>query len=206
MMQRFGLALALAMGLMIGLMMAMGDNAMAENLKKAVFAGGCFWCMQGEFQSLKGVKNTLVGYSGGTEANPTYEQVSSGTTGHREALEVVYDPAQVGYEKLLEVFWSNVDPLDATGQFCDQGPQYKSGIFVADSAERTAAEASKAALAKSLGEPVLTDILPAAQFWPAEEYHQNYHAKNPFKYKLYRTGCGRDGRLKELEKQRAKAS
>jgi peptide-methionine (S)-S-oxide reductase len=179
-----------------------GGNVMAETMKKAIFAGGCFWCMQSEFHNLKGVQSTLVGYAGGAEANPTYEQVSSGKTGHREALEITYNPAEVSYDKLLDVFWSNVDPLDATGQFCDQGPQYKSGVFVSNEAERTAAEASKAILAKQLGEPVFTDILPTAKFWPAEEYHQNYHAKNPFKYKLYRTGCGRDGRLQDLEKRR----
>lgn len=189
-------------GLALTVALLMGGTAMAETMKKAVFAGGCFWCMQSEFHSLKGVKDTVVGYTGGTEPNPTYEQVSSGKTGHREALEITYDPAVVGYPQLLEVFWRNVDPLDATGQFCDQGPQYKSGIFVADGAERSAADASKAALAKSLGEPVLTEILLSAKFWPAEEYHQNYHAKNPFKYKLYRTGCGRDGRLKDLERMR----
>ncbi len=175
---------------------------MAETTKKAIFAGGCFWCMQSEFTGLKGVSETWVGYAGGTEANPTYEHVSSGKTGHREAIEITYNPAQVPYTKLLEVFWSNVDPLDATGQFCDQGPQYKSGIFVNDATERAAAEASKAALSQQLGEDVLTDILPAATFWRAEAYHQNYSAKNPFKYKLYRTGCGRDGRLNELEKLR----
>lgn len=171
---------------------------MAES-KKAVFAGGCFWCMQSEFKDMQGVEGTLVGYAGGAEANPTYAQVGTGKTGHREALEVAYNPTQITYEKLLEVFWSNVDPLDATGQFCDQGPQYKSGIFVTDEAERKSAETSKVSLAKKLGKPVATDILPAAKFWPAEEYHQNYSETNPFKYRLYRTGCGRDGRLNEIK-------
>jgi peptide-methionine (S)-S-oxide reductase len=154
-----GLALLLAPLMAL----CMGGKIMAENLKQAVFAGGCFWCMQGEFHGLKGVQDTVVGYSGGTVANPTYSQVSSGTTGHREALQVVYNPAVVSYPQLLEVFWRNVDPLDATGQFCDQGPQYKSAIFVDDAAERTAAEASKAALAKQLGQPVETEILPAKE-------------------------------------------
>ncbi len=174
---------------------------MAES-KKVVFAGGCFWCMESEFKEVKGIQETLVGYAGGESENPTYEQVGTGTTGHRESLEVTYDPTVVSYEKLLEVFWSNVDPLDATGQFCDQGPQYKSGIFVADDAERKAAEASKVALAAKLGKPVATDILPAAKFWPAEAYHQNYSETNPFKYRLYRTGCGRDGRLNAIEKMK----
>lgn len=178
---------------------------MATELKQAVFAGGCFWCMQSEFSSLKGVSKTLVGYAGGAEPNPTYEQVGSGKTGHREALQVAYDPTVITYPQLLEVFWSNVDPLDVTGQFCDQGPQYKSGVFVTTPEETAAAEASKAALAKKLGQPVLTDIIPftgaKAVFWPAEEYHQNYSAKNPFKYKLYRSGCGRDGRLNDLKKK-----
>jgi len=195
-----GLALLLAPLMAL----CMGGKIMAETLKQAVFAGGCFWCMQGEFHGLKGVQDTVVGYSGGTVANPTYSQVSSGTTGHREALQVVYNPAVVSYPQLLEVFWRNVDPLDATGQFCDQGPQYKSAIFVDDEAERTAAEASKAALAKQLGQPVATEILPAHPFWPAEAYHQHYSAKNPFQYRVYRTGCGRDGRLRELEKMRTR--
>lgn len=190
--------------LMMGAVLAasvIGGQGMAES-KKAVFAGGCFWCMQSEFKDVKGVTGSLVGYAGGKEENPTYEQVGTGKTGHRESLEVTYDPAVVSYEKLLEVFWSNVDPLDAAGQFCDQGPQYKSGIFVADEAERKAAEASKVALQAKLGKPVVTDILPAAKFWPAENYHQNYSETNPFKYRVYRTGCGRDGRLNEIEKMK----
>lgn len=191
---------ALMMGVVLAIS-AIGGQAMAES-KKAVFAGGCFWCMESEFKEVKGIQDTLVGYAGGKSENPTYEQVGTGTTGHRESLEVTYDPTVVSYEKLLEVFWSNVDPLDATGQFCDQGPQYKSGIFVADDAERKAAEASKVALAAKLGKPVATDILPSAKFWPAEAYHQNYSETNPFKYRLYRTGCGRDGRLIEIEKMK----
>ena len=193
---------ALIMGAVLAVS-ALGGNVMAES-KKALFAGGCFWCMQSEFKDVKGVTGSLVGYAGGTVENPTYEQVGTGTTGHREALEVTYDPAQVSYEKLLEVFWSNVDPLDATGQFCDQGPQYKSGIFVADDAERKAAEASKVALQTKLGKPVATDILPTSKFWPAEAYHQNYSETNPFKYRLYRTGCGRDGRLNEIKSMKNK--
>jgi peptide-methionine (S)-S-oxide reductase len=191
---------ALMMGVVLAIS-AIGGQAMAES-KKVVFAGGCFWCMESEFKEVKGIQETLVGYAGGESENPTYEQVGTGTTGHRESLEVTYDPTVVSYEKLLEVFWSNVDPLDATGQFCDQGPQYKSGIFVADDAERKAAEASKVALAAKLGKPVATDILPAAKFWPAEAYHQNYSETNPFKYRLYRTGCGRDGRLNAIEKMK----
>ena len=178
---------------------------MADNLKTATFAGGCFWCMQSEFDHQAGVSKTLVGFTGGHVDNPTYEQVSAGDTGHFEALQVSYDPAKVSYGRLVEIFWSNIDPLDAAGQFCDKGTQYRSAIFVADEAERKAAEASKAALAKTLsaklGKPtaIMTEALPVAKFWPAEEYHQEYYLKNPLRYAAYRAGCGRDARLKELK-------
>jgi peptide-methionine (S)-S-oxide reductase len=167
---------------------------------KATFAGGCFWCMEPPFEKLDGVLSVTSGYTGGKKANPTYEEVSSGGTGHLESVEILFDPAKVSYEQLLEVFWRNVDPTDGGGQFCDRGEQYRTAIFVHDAAQRSAAEASKAALdaAKRLPGPVVTPILAASAFYPAEEYHQDYWKKNPLRYRYYRGGCGRDERLKEL--------
>jgi peptide-methionine (S)-S-oxide reductase len=166
----------------------------------ATFAGGCFWCMEQPFDKLDGVLATTSGYTGGTKQNPTYEEVSSGTTGHAEAVQVLYDPKKVSYEKLLDVFWHNIDPTVANRQFCDVGNQYRTAIFVHNDAQRAAAEASKAALEKSkpFKEPIVTPIVAATEFWPAEEYHQNYYQKNPIRYSYYRTGCGRDARLKQL--------
>src|SRR5579862_7060589 len=153
----------------------------------ATFAGGCFWCMQPAFDRVPGVVSTTVGYTGGQLANPTYEQVSSGGTGHRESLEVAYDPARVTYEKLLIIFWYNVDPTDDSGQFCDHGEQYRSAIFFHDEAQRRAAEASKQAIAASgrIKDPIVTDILPASQFYPAEDYHQKYYVKSALHYRFY---------------------
>jgi len=173
-------------------------DAPKESKATAVFAGGCFWCMEGPFDAIPGVVATTSGYTGGTKANPSYEEVSAGTTGHRESLEVTYDPSKVSFEKLLDVFWRNVDPFDGTGQFCDHGPQYRSAIFVRDASERKAAEDSKKAIETRLGRAVATEILPAATFWPAEEYHQDYHEKNPVRYRFYRYSCGRDARLEEI--------
>ncbi len=164
----------------------------------ATFAGGCFWCMQPPFEGLPGVTSTTVGYTGGRVDHPTYEQVSNGGTGHVESVQVTYDPAKVTYEKLLDVFWHNVDPLTAGGQFCDRGPQYRTIIFVHDDAQRRAAEASKRAVAEKLGKPVATEIVQASTFWPAEDYHQKYHEKNPIRYRFYRWNCGRDQRLREV--------
>jgi len=166
----------------------------------ATFAGGCFWCMEAPFDKIDGVLATTSGYTGGTKPNPTYEQVSSGTTGHAEAVQVLFDPKKLSYEKLLEVFWHNIDPTVADRQFCDVGTQYRTAIFVHNDAQRVAAEASKAALEKSrpFKEPIVTPIVIATEFWPAEEYHQNYYQKNPIRYSYYRTGCGRDARLKQL--------
>lgn len=171
----------------------------------ATFAGGCFWCMEPPYDKLDGVLSTTSGYIGGTKKNPTYQEVSSGGTGHTEAVRIVYDPKKVSYEKLLEVFWMNVDPTDAGGQFCDRGSQYRTGIFVHDDEQRKLAEASKAALAKSkpFKEPIVTEIVPAGDFWVAEDYHQDYYVKNPLRYKYYRTGCGRDQRLRTLWGDRA---
>ena len=166
----------------------------------AIFAGGCFWCMEPPFDKLDGVLSTTSGYTGGAEANPTYRQVASGRTGHREAVRIEYDPKRVDYARLLEVFWRNIDPLDRRGQFCDKGPHYRSAIYALDAEQLAAAEASKAALAsgdKLKGE-IQTEILPAGAFYPAEEYHQDYYTKNPIRYKYYRGGCGRDARLKKL--------
>ncbi|MDP2329786.1 MAG: peptide-methionine (S)-S-oxide reductase MsrA [Reyranella sp.] len=174
--------------------------AQAQTRAVAIFAGGCFWCLEPPFDKLDGVLATTSGYIGGTTADPTYEQVTSGRTGHYEALQVEYDPARISYERLLEVFWRNIDPLDASGQFCDKGPQYRSAIFAVDDGQRAAAESSKAALAKSGKLPgrIVTEILPAAKFYPAEAYHQDYYRKNPTSYTYYRWSCGRDRRLERL--------
>jgi peptide methionine sulfoxide reductase msrA/msrB len=165
--------------------------------EKAIFAGGCFWCLEPPFDSLKGVIATTSGYAGGKTVNPTYEQVSAGTSGHKEVLEVTYDPKKVNYSELLEVFWKNIDPLDSAGQFCDKGNQYASAIFVSDK-DRAIAEKSKLEMEKKLKKSFATEILPTAKFYPAEEYHQNYYQKNPVRYKFYRYQCGRDQRLKEI--------
>ncbi len=174
--------------------------AASEGLAVATFAGGCFWCMEGPFDELPGVSSTTSGYTGGQRANPTYHEVSAGGTGHAEAVEVRYDPAQVSYEELLVVFWRNVDPLDAGGQFCDRGSSYRSAIFVHDAEQRRLAEESKRALEASgrFDRPIVTEIVEAGPFYPAEEYHQDYYRKNPIRYRFYRTGCGRDRRLREL--------
>jgi len=166
----------------------------------ATFAGGCFWCLEPPYDKLDGVLSTTSGYMGGTKRNPTYEEVSSGRTGHAEVVQVVYDPKKVTYEKLLEVFWRNVDPTVTDRQFCDVGSQYRTAIFVHTDEQRRAAENSKALLAttKPFKEPIVTPIVAAAEFWPAEEYHQDYYVKNPVRYTYYRTGCGRDARLKAL--------
>jgi len=164
----------------------------------ATFAGGCFWCMQPPFEKLPGVAKTTVGYTGGTVKNPTYEQVSSGATGHAESIEVVYDPAVVTYEKLLDVFWHNVDPLTPDAQFCDHGRQYRTAIFTHDDEQKRLAEASQQVLQKRFDRPIVTEIVPAGEFWPAEEYHQRYHEKNPIRYKYYRWNCGRDQRLEAV--------
>jgi peptide-methionine (S)-S-oxide reductase len=174
--------------------------ANAQNRAVAIFAGGCFWCMEPPFDKLDGVLSTTSGYIGGTKADPTYEQVTAGRTGHYEAVQIEYDPARIGYDKLLEVFWRNIDPVDPTGQFCDKGPQYRSAIFALDEEQRKLAEASKTALDKSgkLPSRVVTEILPAAKFYAAEDYHQDYYRKNPGRYTFYRWNCGRDGRLQQL--------
>ncbi len=167
---------------------------------KATFAGGCFWCMEAPYDKLPGVISTTSGYIGGQVKNPTYEQVSTGRTGHTEAVQVEYDPSRVSYEKLLDVFWHNIDPTVKNAQFCDHGTQYRSGVFYHNDEQRKLAEASKAALDKSrpFKEAIVTEITKAGEFYAAEDYHQDYYQKNPVRYKLYRNGCGRDARLKEL--------
>jgi peptide-methionine (S)-S-oxide reductase len=166
----------------------------------AIFAGGCFWCMEPPFDAVPGVVSTTSGYTGGSVADPSYEQVSSGTTGHREAVRVEFDPKRVTYAKLLDVFWHNIDPTDAGGQFCDRGTQYTSAIFYGDDEQRAEAEASKRQLEASgrLAGPVATAILPAGPFYAAEEYHQDYYEKNPLRYRFYRSGCGRDRVLERI--------
>ena len=171
----------------------------------ATFAGGCFWCMEPPFDKLDGVISTTSGYIGGKVANPTYEQVSAGRTGHTEAVQIAYDPTRITYEKLLDVFWHNIDPTVKDRQFCDIGSQYRSGIFVHDAEQKRLALASKGALEKSkpFKQPIVTEITDATTFYPAEEYHQDYYTKNPVRYRYYRAGCGRDARLKELWGERA---
>ena len=166
----------------------------------ATFGGGCFWCMEPPYDKLPGVVATISGYMGGKTLNPTYQEVSSGTTGHVEVVQVVYDPKKVSYEKLLEVFWVNIDPTVTDRQFCDAGTQYRTVIFFHNEEQRKAAEASKAAVEKTkpFKEPIVTPIEMAGPFYPAEDYHQDYYTKNPTRYQFYRTGCGRDARLKSL--------
>ncbi|MDB9528405.1 peptide-methionine (S)-S-oxide reductase MsrA [Oscillatoria sp. CS-180] len=166
----------------------------------AVFAGGCFWCMEKPFDEVPGVLDTTSGYTGGTVENPNYYQVSAGGTGHVESVQVTYDPTQVSYETLLDVFWHNVDPVDNKGQFCDKGSQYRSAIFYGNDQERETAIASKSSLEKSqkIEQSIATDILPTSTFYPAEDYHQNYYQTHPVRYRVYRFGCGRDQRLAEV--------
>ncbi len=171
---------------------------LATGQAEAVFAGGCFWCMEGPFDKVGGVLSTESGYTGGPEDGATYAEVSAGKTGHYEALRVVYDPTVVTYAALLEVFWNNIDPTQADGQFCDRGTQYRSGIFTSDPDEKSKAEASRSKAAATLNATVVTEILPSATFWLAEDYHQDFYLKNPTHYTRYRTGCGRDARLSEL--------
>ncbi len=166
-----------------------------KKLARATFAGGCFWCMEPPFDKLDGVVSTTSGYTGGTQKNPTYEEVSSGGTGHTEAVQILYDPAKVSYAQLLDVFWKNIDPVAADRQFCDVGTQYRSGIFFHDAEQKRLAEESRKKVQTKFQLGVVTEIVPAGPFWAAEEYHQDYYVKNPVRYKFYRNGCGRDRRL-----------
>jgi peptide-methionine (S)-S-oxide reductase len=195
---QFGLLL-----LLITFCAAARDNLHAADAKpvsKATFAGGCFWCMQPAFDGLPGVISTTVGYTGGQKVNPTYEEVSAGGTGHAESIEVTFDPTKTTYKKLLDVFWHNVDPTTRDREFCDAGHQYRTAIFFHDQEQEIEAKESEAALdeSKPFKEPIVTEIVQATKFYPAEDYHQFYYKKNPIRYKFYRYRCGRDERLREL--------
>ncbi|MDP4034393.1 MAG: peptide-methionine (S)-S-oxide reductase MsrA [Pseudorhodobacter sp.] len=192
-------------------MLALGLGGAAQAAtEKALFAGGCFWCVESDFESVPGVIEVVSGYTGGTEQNPTYKQVSSGRTGHYEAVEISYDPARISYDQIAYLFFRSVDPTDAGGQFCDRGNSYRTAIFVSDKAQKAAAETAKAAAEKTLGQQIVTPILSAGQFWPAEAYHQDYYKgqniiltragpkKQAAAYKYYRNACGRDTRVKQL--------
>jgi peptide-methionine (S)-S-oxide reductase len=189
---------------LIGLVFSLGGALLAPAAQAqratAIFAGGCFWCEETAFEGMPGVISVTSGYIGGQKKNPTYEEVSSGSTGHAEAVEVAFDPAKTSYPKLLEIFWHNVDPFQKDGQFCDHGTQYRSAIFYKDEMQRKAAEESKRKLEE---EPrfrgkIVTEIVPATTFYPAEEYHQDFYKKSPARYNQYRNGCGRDARLKQI--------
>ncbi len=196
----------LAIGLMLSLpwlataQTGTAASAAPGKTAKAVFAGGCFWCVEADFDKIPGVIATVSGYIGGTVANPTYEQVSRNSTGHAEAVEVAFDPQKVSYAQLLEYFWRTIDPTVKDRQFCDTGSPYRTAIFTLDNEQMRAARASLVALEKSkpFKEPVVTQIVAAGKFYPAEDYHQDYYNKNPIRYEYYRTSCGRDSRLKQL--------
>ena len=187
--------------LFVGTGMAAQPAATSQAAKSAtaIFAGGCFWCVEADFDKLPGVVATESGYTGGKVSNPTYEQVSDGGTGHAEAVRITYDPKKITYEQLLDYFWHHIDPTVKDRQFCDSGDQYRSAIFYQGDAQRLAAEASKTRFEKSGRFPrIYTEVVPAGAFYPAEEYHQDYYKKNPIRYKYYRTGCRRDARVNEL--------
>lgn len=204
MMRRIVLGLLAALGIAaIGLTSAAdkkdGEMSAATPSATAVFAGGCFWCTESDFEKLAGVISAESGYSGGQKANPTYEEVSAGGTGHTESVRVTYDPSKVAYAQLVEYFWHSIDPSVKDQQFCDFGNQYRSAIFYGSDAEKMIAEKSRAALqATGRFKSIQTEIVPASVFYPAEEYHQDYYKKNPIRYKYYRNGCGRDARLEEI--------
>jgi peptide-methionine (S)-S-oxide reductase len=186
--------------LLFALAVADASPAPAAAATKAVatFAGGCFWCMEGPFEKLPGVGSVVSGYAGGQRKNPTYEEVSAGSTGHAEVVQVTYDPRKVTYETLLEVFWHNIDPFQANAQFCDRGSQYRSAIFFHDDAQRQAAAASLKQVEAKFQKKVVTELVAAGPFYRAEDYHQDYYRTNPIRYQMYRSGCGRDRRLKDL--------
>lgn len=196
------LSLTLLAGLVVGCGSALAQTSAGPDvrLESATFAGGCFWCMEAPFDKLDGVVSVTVGYTGGTKPNPTYQEVSSGSTGHAESVQLKYDPRKINYSKLLDVFWRNIDPVTPNAQFCDHGNQYRSAIFYHDEEQKRSAEASKAELenSKRFSQAIVTQIVRASTFWPAEDYHQHYYLKNPIRYKFYRTTCGRDRRLQEL--------
>ena len=179
-----------------------GSNTNSLALEKATFAAGCFWCIQPPFDKIKGVRSATVGYTGGHKENPTYEEVSTGRTGHCESIEIIYDPKEIGYSQLLEVFWHYVDPTTPNQQFSDTGSQYRTAIFYHNEEQKELAEASREKLDKSgiFGKPIVTEITPASKFYPAEEYHQKYYQKNPIGYQLYHAASGRDQYQKKIWK------
>ena len=179
------------------------NAAIAQDLKTFTVAGGCFWCVESDFDTIPGVIETISGYTGGTLDNPTYQQVTAGGTGHLEAVQITYDPEKVKYQALLTAFWSSVDPTDPGGQFCDRGESYQTAIFVADDTERQLAEISKNEAENILGKAIVTPIEEKGQFFPAEDYHQDYYQKNPVRYRYYRWSCGRNQRVQELWGDRA---
>ncbi len=193
-------SLIAAFMLLKGGLVAMDKKVAEQKLEKAVFAGGCFWCMQTPFDKLKGVVQTVVGYTGGTKTNPTYEEVSAGGTGHAEAIEISFDPSTVSYEQVLDVFWHNIDPTTPNRQFCDSGDQYRAAIFYYGDPQKKLAESTKGKWEKSekFGHKIVTEIAPGSVFYPAEDYHQKYYVKNPIRYKLYRFNCGRDQYLEKI--------
>jgi len=195
-MKRFLFLTAVLTVLFTGASIRAGENNPMQDAayETATFAGGCFWCIQPPFDKLDGVVSTTVGYTGGKEKNPTYEQVSSGTTGHAESIEIVYDPKKVTYDELLQVFWMNINPTDSGGQFVDRGKQYRPAIFYHSEAQKKAAEASKKKLGESgrFDKPIVVEIVEATEFYPAEDYHQKFYQKSPVRYKTYRWGSGRD--------------
>jgi peptide-methionine (S)-S-oxide reductase len=192
-------AVGFSLGVVLLATVSAASSDRSRRIETATFAGGCFWCMEPPFDKLKGVTSTTSGYIGGNKKNPTYQDVSRGMTGHAEAVRVVYDPEKVSYSKLLEVFWQNIDPTTPNRQFCDVGSQYRAAIFYQDETQRRLAEESKTALVQSRRFPgVVTEIVPASEFYPAEEYHQDYYVRNPREYHEYRYRCGRDQRLREL--------
>jgi peptide-methionine (S)-S-oxide reductase len=198
---RFWLAAAgLVLGVGVAPVWAQASAPAATTTAKATFAGGCFWCVESDFDKVPGVVSTTSGYTGGTLANPTYEQVSGKHTGHAEAVEIVYDPAKVSYAQLLQVYWHSIDPTTVDRQFCDVGSPYRTAIFTHDAAQLAAAQQSLAELQKTkpFPEAIVTQIVPAGPFYAAEGYHQNYYLKNPVRYKYYRFSCGRDARLEQL--------
>jgi peptide-methionine (S)-S-oxide reductase len=188
------------MALVVPLVATIGSAGHTAEQAKAVFAGGCFWCMEEAFEKVEGVVSVTSGYMGGFKPDPTYEEVSAGGTGHAESVEVVYDPTKIGYQKLLDYFWKNVDPLTPNAQFCDHGTQYRSAIFYGNEEEKRQAEASKQAIeqSKKFTGPIVTEIVMASKFFPAEDYHQDFYKKNPVRYKFYKYNCGRAQRLEQL--------
>ncbi len=195
--------LVAGVSLVTGCLVLSGPSGAAQaprggQTEKATFGGGCFWCMEPPYDKLDGVVSTTSGYINGHTRNPTYEQVSDGTTGHAEVVQIVYDPAKITYDILLDVFWRNVDPVDAGGQFCDRGSQYRTGIFYHSEDQKRLAEQSKTKVAAQQQKQIVTEIAAAGEFYQAEAYHQDYYEKNPVRYKFYRWNCGRDARLEQL--------